>query len=185
MKYTKSNSGHLHCYALGQGSVLVSYLPHCFRIFPLYSVLKTVAIVILWKCFWILSFFCLKASSNFSSWGKCQALQNQQNVRYSLGFVVFFFTFLIPSVFCFTVSLFQFLTLQMLGSNSLCLHVVTTDRKCSSPTISITRFLSSIGSLFKLSIFREIFCDRLQAGNICFFSPSHLHKSSMFPAPLP
>lgn len=91
MKYTKSNSGHLHCYALGQGSVLVSYLPHCFRIFPLYSVLKTVAIVILWKCFWILSFFCLKASSNFSSWGECQALQNQQNVRYSLGFVVFFF----------------------------------------------------------------------------------------------
>lgn len=93
MKYTKSNSGHLHCYALGQGSVLVSYLPHCFRIFPLYSVLKTVAIVILWKCFWILSFFCLKASSNFSSWGKCQALQNQQNVRYSLGFVVFFLPF--------------------------------------------------------------------------------------------
>lgn len=47
---------------------------------PLNSVLKTVAIEFLWKCHWILSFFCLEASCNFSFQSKCQTPYNQQSV---------------------------------------------------------------------------------------------------------
>ena len=62
-------------------------------------------------------------------------------------------------------------------SNSLCLLFgVPTARKCSSFNVSIACFLSSIRSLFKLQIFREAFCGRLQIRHICFLSPSHLHK---------
>lgn len=160
-EHAKFSSSHLlHCYAFGQGSVLFSYLSYCFRIFPLYSVLKTVAMVILWKCFWILSFFCLKASSNFSSWGKCQAPQNQQNVRYSLVLLLPFSPLLWYSASqspCFSFWLFRCCAPILY----VCVLLLT-DRKCSPPTpISIACFLSSIKSLFQLGIFREIFCDRL------------------------
>lgn len=49
---------------------------------PLNSVLKTVAIEFLWKCHWILSFFCLEASCNFSFQSKSQTLCSQQSVVY-------------------------------------------------------------------------------------------------------
>lgn len=80
-EYTKCNLRHLlHHFLLAKLLHFPPTLSHCFLIFPLNSVLKTVTIVFLWKGDWILSFFCLEASCNFLFQSKCQTPYNQQSV---------------------------------------------------------------------------------------------------------
>lgn len=85
-------------------------LSHCFQIFPLNSILKTAAVVILWKWGQILSFFCLEASSNFSFQSKWLTSDNQQIVFCSL--VSWNLCDLFP-ILCFAVTLFQLLSTLM------------------------------------------------------------------------
>ena len=138
----------------------------CFLISPLNSILKTVAIVFLWKCDWILSFFYLEASRNFSFQSRCQTPYNQQSVVYIL-------------VSCCLSDLFSYMLLcdhhvlaplQSPCSGSCLLWCcapsslplvfrVPSARKFSSSNIACS--LNSIRSLFKWGLLGEAFYGRL------------------------
>lgn len=80
-EYTQPDTSHLSTVFL---IVRLLHQPpilfHCFQLLPQNSSLKTVAIVILWKCGSILASLCVAASLNFSSPSERQIPYNQQSV---------------------------------------------------------------------------------------------------------